>query len=553
MNNAHILGTERIGKLLVQYSIPAIIGMTITSLYNIIDSIFIGHGVGPMGIAGLAITFPLMNLVVAFCTMVSAGGSTISSIRLGQKDLDGATEVLGNTLMFCLVNAFIFGSVSFIFLDDILRFFGASNDTLPYARDFMQVILLGTPVTYTMIGLNNIMRATGYPKKAMLTSMVTVVCNIILAPIFIFQFDWGIRGAATATVISQFIGMLCVASHFLQKTSVVRLQRGFWKMKKRIISSILSIGMSPFLMNVTACVIVIIVNNSLQQYGGDMAIGAYGIINRLLVLYVMIVLGLTMGMQPIVGYNFGAQKHDRVKATLRLTIIAGVCITSTGFLICELFPHAISAIFTSDEELIDIASRGVRIGVAIFPLVGAQIVIGNFFQSIGKAKISIFLSLTRQLLYLLPGLLIFPHYFGLDGIWICMPVSDFFAFVTAAVALWIYNTPLSVKSRKYIIHSAQTHHLFAPNRWSVYPKRMMYVAATLFALDALYRIFIGNAPCLQYHGSNDKQQQQTTYKNISAYREWHNIRELARPKLPGPACSPNTYGDRRNGQPKHIS
>ena len=195
MNNAHILGTERIGKLLVQYSIPAIIGMTITSLYNIIDSIFIGHGVGPMGIAGLAITFPLMNLVVAFCTMVSAGGSTISSIRLGQKDLDGATEVLGNTLMFCLVNAFIFGSVSFIFLDDILRFFGASNDTLPYARDFMQVILLGTPVTYTMIGLNNIMRATGYPKKAMLTSMVTVVCNIILAPIFIFQFDWGNTGS----------------------------------------------------------------------------------------------------------------------------------------------------------------------------------------------------------------------------------------------------------------------------------------------------------------------------------------------------------------------
>ena len=241
--------------------------------------------------------------------------------------------------------------------------------------------------------------------------------------------------------------MVWVVSHFLQKTSVVRLQRGFWKMKKRIISSILSIGMSPFLMNVTACVIVIIVNNSLQQYGGDMAIGAYGIINRLLVLYVMTVLGLTMGMQPIVGYNFGAQKHDRVKATLRLTIIAGVCITSTGFLICELFPHAISAIFTSDEELIDIASRGVRIAVAIFPLVGAQIVIGNFFQSIGKAKISIFLSLTRQLLYLLPGLLIFPLYFGLDGIWICMPVSDFFAFVTAAVALWIYNTRLSVKSR----------------------------------------------------------------------------------------------------------
>lgn len=438
MNNPHILGTERIGKLLLQYSIPAIVGMTITSLYNIIDSIFIGHGVGPMGIAGLAITFPLMNLVVAFCTLVSAGGSAISSIRLGQKDLDGATEVLGNTLMFCLINSFVFGSLSFIFLDEILRFFGASPDTLPYARDFMQVILLGTPVTYTMIGLNNIMRATGYPRKAMLTSMVTVVCNIILAPIFIFHFGWGIRGAATATVISQFIGMVWVLSHFFQKTTLVRFRPGFWKMRRRVIGSIFSIGMSPFLMNVTACVIVIIVNNSLQRHGGDLAIGAYGIMNRLLVLYVMIVLGLTMGMQPIVGYNYGAQKHDRVKATLRLSVLSGVCITSTGFIICELFPHAVSAVFTSDRQLIDMASRGVRIGIAMFPLVGAQIVIGNFFQSIGKAKISIFLSLTRQLLYLLPGLLIFPRYWGLDGIWLSMPVSDFFAFVTAAVALGVY-------------------------------------------------------------------------------------------------------------------
>ncbi len=438
MNNPHILGTERIGKLLVQYSIPAIIGMTITSLYNIIDSIFIGHGVGAMGIAGLAITFPLMNLVVAFCTLVSAGGATISSIRLGQKDMDGATKVLGNTLMLCLVNSILFGGISFFFLDEILRFFGASNDTLPYARDFMQVILPGTPIAYTMIGLNNVMRATGYPKKAMLTSMVTVVCNVILAPIFIFRFGWGIRGAAMTTVISQFIGMIWVVSHFLQKTSIVRLQPDFWKMKKRIIGSIFSIGMSPFLMNVTACVIVIIVNNSLQRYGGDMAIGAYGIMNRLLVLYVMIVLGLTMGMQPIVGYNFGAQKYERVKATLRLSIITGVCITSTGFVVCELFPHAVSALFTNDGQLIGMASRGVRIGIAMFPLVGAQIVIGNFFQSIGKAKISIFLSLTRQLLYLLPGLVILPRYMGLDGIWTSMPVSDFFAFVTAAVALWIY-------------------------------------------------------------------------------------------------------------------
>ena len=443
MNDPHILGTERIGKLLVQYSIPAIIGMTITSLYNIIDSIFIGHGVGAMGIAGLAITFPLMNLVVAFCTLVSAGGSAISSIRLGQKDMDGAAEVLNNTLMLCLVNSFLFGSISFFFLDEILRFFGASNDTLPYARDFMQVILLGTPITYTMIGLNNVMRATGYPKKAMLTSMVTVVCNIILAPIFIFHFEWGMRGAATATVISQLIGMIWVVSHFMQKESTVHFEGTIWKMKGRIVESIFAIGMSPFLMNVCACIIVIIINNSLQEHGGDMAIGAYGIINRLLTLYVMIVLGLTMGMQPIVGYNFGAQKLNRVKQTLRLGILSGVVITSSGFLICELFPHAVSALFTDSDELIDLAVEGLRLAVLMFPFVGAQIVIGNFFQSIGKAKISIFLSLTRQLLYLLPCLLLFPNWWGLKGIWISMPVSDALAFITAVISLMIYIKKVS--------------------------------------------------------------------------------------------------------------
>ena len=435
MNNAHILGTERIGKLLVQYSIPAIIGMTITSLYNIIDSIFIGHGVGPMGIAGLAITFPLMNLVVAFCTMVSAGGSTISSIRLGQKDLDGATEVLGNTLMFCLVNAFIFGGISFIFLDDILRFFGASNDTLPYARDFMQVILLGTPVTYTMIGLNNIMRATGYPKKAMLTSMVTVVCNIILAPIFIFQFDWGIRGAATATVISQFIGMVWVVSHFFKQDSTVHFEGKVWKMKRRIVGNIFAIGMSPFLMNVCASAIVIIFNKSLLLYGGDLAIGAYGILNRLLMLFVMVIMGLTMGMQPIVGYNHGAHKFGQVKQTLKYCMIAGGCITSLGFVFSELFPNLVVNMFTDDKELTALARTGLQIGVLMFPFVGIQIVISSFFQSIGKAKISIFLSLSRQLLYLLPCLLLLPHWWGLNGIWLSMPVSDLLAFITACLML----------------------------------------------------------------------------------------------------------------------
>lgn len=437
-NDPHILGKESIGKLLLQYSIPAIIGMTITSIYNIIDSIFIGHGVGAMAIAGLAVSFPLMNLVVAFCTLVSAGGSTIASIRLGQKDMKGAMEILSHTLMLCITNSFFFGILSFIFLDDILTFFGASPDTLPYARSFMQVILLGTPITYTMIGLNNVMRATGYPKKAMLTSLVTVLANVIIAPIFIFHFHWGIRGAAMATVVSQFIGMVWVVQHFRNKESFVHFRPGFWKMKRRIVASIFSIGMSPFAMNVTACVIVILINNSLQKYGGDMAIGAYGIMNRLLMLYVMIVMGLTMGMQPIIGYNYGAQKQDRVKHTLRLGIIVGVLITSSGFIICELFPHTVSAIFTDSEELINMAATGLRICILMFPLVGAQIVISNFFQSIGKAKVSIFLSLSRQLVYLLPCLLLFPGWYGLNGIWMSMPVSDGLAFITAVISLMIY-------------------------------------------------------------------------------------------------------------------
>lgn len=442
-NDPHILGSAPIGKLLLEYSIPAIIGMTITSIYHIIDSIFIGHGVGPMAIAGLAISFPLMNLVIAFCTLVSAGASTIASIRLGQKDLKGATEILSHALMLCIINSVFFGVLSFVFLDEILVFFGASSETLPYARSFMQVIILGTPVSYTMIGLNNVMRATGYPKKAMLTSMVTVVINIMLAPIFIFHFGWGMRGAALATLIAQFVGMVWVVSHFCQKESTVHFEGAIWRMKRRIVDSIFAIGLSPFLMNVCTCVIVIVVNNSLQQYGGDMAIGAYGIINRLLTLYVMIVLGLTMGMQPIIGYNFGAQKMERVKQTLRLGIFSAVIITSSGFLICELFPYTVSSFFTDSSELIGLAAEGVRITVIMFPLVGAQIVISNFFQSIGKAKISIFLSLTRQLLYLLPCLLVFPQWWGLKGVWVSMPISDGLAFITAAVSLIVYFKRMS--------------------------------------------------------------------------------------------------------------
>ena len=444
-NSPLILGTEPIGKLLIQYSVPAIIAMTVTSLYNIIDSIFIGHGVGALAIAGLAITFPLMNLVVAFCTLVGIGGATISSIFLGQKDKVRATEVVHNVLIMCIINAVCFGGLTFLFLDSILLFFGASHDTLPYARDFMQVILLGTPITYVFIGLNNVMRATGYPRKAMFSSLLTVGCNIILAPIFIFSFDWGIRGAALATVVSQTVAMVWVLVHFANKKNFIHFDRRYSRLKVRVVAKIFSIGMSPFLMNVCACVVVIFINNALQHTGGDLAIGAYGSVNRTLMLFVMIVMGITQGMQPIVGYNYGAKQYERVRKTLRYGITAGVVVTTVGFVLSELFPHAIVAMFTTSEELVDLSVTGLRISCAMFPFVGCQIVISNFFQSIGRAPVSIFLSLSRQLLFLLPLLLILPTYWSTNGVWLSMPISDFIAFVIAVMALWIHQRKIRQK------------------------------------------------------------------------------------------------------------
>lgn len=433
-----ILGSAPISRLLIQYSVPAIIAMTITSLYNIIDSIFIGHWVGALAIAGLAVTFPLMNLVIAFCTLVGIGGATISSIFLGQHDTVRATETLHNVVWMCLVNALCFGGLTFIFLDNILLFFGASNDTLPYARSFMQVILLGTPISYMFIGLNNIMRATGYPTKAMLSSIITVVANILIAPIFIFILKWGIRGAALATLVSQSIGLVWVLSHFLNKKNFVHFDRNYLKLKISIVGRIFSIGMSPFLMNVCSCVVVIIINRSFIRYGGDLAVGAYGIANRVIMLFAMTVMGITQGMQPIIGYNYGAKQLARVRRTLIYGITAGVLVTTLGFTLAQLIPHTIVKLFTTDQQLISMSVNGLRISCAMFCVVGAQVVISNFFQSIGKAPVSIFLSLSRQLLFLVPMLLILPPRYGINGVWASLPIADSIAFIVAIFCLCFY-------------------------------------------------------------------------------------------------------------------
>lgn len=442
------LGSKSVSKLLVQYSVPAIIASVATSLYNIVDSIFIGRGVGPMAIAGLAITFPLMNLVIAFCTLVAVGGATISSIFLGQKNISRATDVVNNVFVLCLIHSFVFGGFTLIFLDEILTFFGATPETLPYAREFMQVILYGTPIAFVFIGLNNIMRATGYPTRAMVSALLSVGVNVILAPIFIFVLDWGIRGAAFATVCGQTAAFIWVMSHFLSKKSFIHFRGGNKWLTPMIIKRIYAIGLSPFLMNVCACIVVVFINKALLDYGGadgNMAIGAYGILNRTTMFFVMIVFGVTQGMQPILGFNYGAHKWDRVKRTLYIGIWIGVGITFVGFAVCESFPDAISRLFTTDETLTTIAREGFRVYFIFYPVVGAQIVIQNFFQSIGKPKISIFLSLTRQLLFLIPFLIVLPRYYGVKGVWASMCGSDLIAFIFALVTVIVMVKRLNVR------------------------------------------------------------------------------------------------------------
>ena len=434
------LGTKSISKLLVQYSVPAIIASVATSLYNIVDSIFIGQGVGPMAIAGLAITFPLMNLVVAFCTLIAVGGATISSIFIGQKNESRATDVVNNVMVLCLIHSILFGGLTLIFLDDILIFFGATSETIPYAREFMRIILYGTPISYVFIGLNNLMRATGYPKKAMISALLSVLVNVILAPIFIFKLEWGISGAALATICGQFSAFIWVLFHFMSKNSFIHFKMNNRWFTPTIIQRIYAIGLSPFLMNVCACIVVVFINKSLLDYAGadgNLAVGAYGIINRTTMFFVMIVFGVTQGMQPILGFNFGANKWNRVKNTLYMGIWIGIAITVVGFAVTESFPATISSFFTNDRTLIDMARNGFRIYFIFYPVVGCQIVIQNFFQSIGKPKLSIFLSLTRQLLFLIPFLIILPKYYGIDGVWASMCGSDLVAFVTAIVTLII--------------------------------------------------------------------------------------------------------------------
>jgi len=434
-SSAIALGKDNVWKLLLQYAIPSIIAMTASSLYNIIDSIFIGHGVGALAISGLAITFPLMNLSVAFGAMVGVGAATLMSLRLGQKDYSSANHILGNMITLNIIFGLSYSVLVLIFLDPILQFFGASSATLPYAREYMQIILLGNVVTHLYWGLNALIRASGKPKLSMYLMIGSVIINTILAPIFIYTFNWGISGAALATVLAQVIMLLLQIRYFSNKGNFIHFQKGIFRLKWKIVSDSLAIGLSPFFMNAVSCVLVIIVNQGLIKYGSDLHVGAFGIINRMAFLFAMVVMGLNQGMQPIAGYNFGANQTDRVDKVMKYTIALATLVMTLGFLVCEIFPHAVAAIFTTDQTLIGLAVPGLRIVFIFFPVVGFQMVAVNFFQSIGMAKKSIFMSLTRQLIFLLPGLFILPHFLGAKGIWYSMPIADLLSSLVAAYML----------------------------------------------------------------------------------------------------------------------
>lgn len=451
--NLEILATGKIGRLLWDYSLPAVVGMLVMSLYNVIDRIFIGQGVGPEAIAGLAITFPVMNISAALGVLIGAGASARVSIMLGSDNRRGAEEVLGNSLVLILINATVYLLFFGIFIDRILILFGASQASLPYARDFMLYIMPGMLVMNIGFTLNNIMRASGYPVKAMVSMFIGAGCNLVLAPLFIFVFHLGIKGAAMATDIAMTIFAAKVVWHFMEKDTTLRFTKGSFRLRWHIIIGIIGIGAAPALVNLASCFINVIINTRLYYFGGDSAVAASGIFVTVTSLLTMIVVGICQGMQPIVGYNYGANKLGRLHRAYFLATIWGCGITALGTILGLTCPSVIARAFTSDPDLISVTDNALTLSTVMFWVVGFQIVSTTFFQSIGKVWKSIFLSLTRQVLFLIPLLLILPDHFALDGVWLAFPVSDAIATIVTA-AMIIYQFRIIARNVK---NASQTH------------------------------------------------------------------------------------------------
>ncbi len=429
------LATRPVGALLWQYSVPAVAGMVVVSLYNVIDRIFIGRGVGPDAISGLAITFPLMNLSTALGVLVGAGAAARVSIMLGAKRLRDAQTILGNSLVLLLIFATIYITAFAIFLDPLLRAFGASERTLPYAHDFMSVLLPGMLLMNLSFSLNNIQRASGYPRRAMMTMILSAVANAILAPIFIFGLDMGIRGAALATDLAMAGTLIFVLWHFFDRRSNLHFTHGTYRLRRAVVISIIGIGAAPSLVNAAASLISFLINNTMYTYGGDNAVGAAGIFTTYASLITMIIIGICQGMQPVVGYNYGAGKLNRLRRAYMLTLAAATILSILGWCGAFFIPGTIAAIFTTDADLINATSHGLSLALLAFIFVGFQIVSTNFFQSIGRVGKSIFLGLSRQVLFLIPLLLIMPGIWKLDGVWLSFPIADLFATAVTVILI----------------------------------------------------------------------------------------------------------------------
>ena len=432
------LGVKPVNQLIRQYAVPGIIAMTASSLYNMVDSIYIGHiaDVGSLAISGLAVTFPLMNISTAFGTLVGVGAATMISVLLGQKNYAVANKVLSNEVTLNIITGIVFTLVTLLWMNPILRFFGASDNTLPFARDYMTIIACGNAVTHLYFGLNSVIRSSGNPKIAMGLTLFTVTSNAILDPVFIFGLKMGIRGAALATVLCQLMALCYTMWFFLDQDKFLHLPRSrkIFRIDWRIAKDSLAIGMGPFLMNLASCIVVLFINQQLVKWGGDLALGAYGIVNSISFLFVMVVMGFNQGMQPIAGYNYGARQYARVKEVYIKTAGWATLVMLIGFIVAEVFPKATVSLFTPDPVLEELAAKGFRIMSLAFPIIGFQMVTTNLFQCLGMVKKSIFLSLSRQLLFLLPCIYILPAVLESEaGVWYSFPISDVIAAVITGI------------------------------------------------------------------------------------------------------------------------
>ena len=435
------LGTQSIRSLLMKYALPGIIAMTASSLYNMVDSIFIGHGVGAMALSGLTVAKPFMDICAAFGTLVGVGASSLVAIKLGEKDYRSANDVLANVILLNVLLGALVMAVGLYWLDPILYAFGASDVTITYAREYMEIILWGNILTHIYYGLNSMLRSIGHPKIAMYATIVAVVTNIILDPIFIFVLDMGVRGAALATMISQLVSVIIELVIFLNPKEVIYFHRGIWRLKRDITMRALGIGTAPFLMHMASCFVVIVLNNQLKRYGGDMAIATYGIANRFMFFFAMVVMGLNQGMQPIVGYNYGAKLFDRMVRALKLTAMCATCVMGVLWLFGLVWPEGFIRLFTHDELLIAQSIAPARVMLCTMVMVGFPMVVGNFYTSIGMSGKAIFLSLTRQVIFLIPCILLLPLLFQtlnftpIWGVWWSLPICDALAAILAAIIL----------------------------------------------------------------------------------------------------------------------